>query len=97
MKMINLNINNITIEVNDYYDSMLDIEATVENSNDIKVTGTIYTYSEEPKNKDVLFSITENNVINFFTKNNDGIKLLINDNIEDENENTTNIPDIHIK
>lgn len=97
IKMLNPHIDKITMEIKDCYNSMLDVESTVENSNNIKVTGTTYTYTDEPENKDTLFSVIEKDVVNFFTKNNDGIKLLINNHIEDENRNAIVIPNIRIK
>lgn len=97
MKMLNPNIDKITIEITDCYESMLDVESHSENSNNVKVIGTVYTYSDEPENKNILFSVTETNVINFFTKNNDGVKVLINDNLQDKNKNIVVIPDIRIK
>lgn len=99
MKMLNPNIDTITIKINKCHDSMLDVESTVENSNDIKVTGISYTYSDEPENKDVIFSLTEKNVVDFFTQNNsdNDIKFIITNNIQDKNGNNITIPDIRIK
>ena len=99
MKMLNSDIDTITMEINNCYNSMLDVESHAENSNDVKVTGITYTYSDEPENKGVIFSLTEKNVVDFFTQNNsdNDIKFLINHNIQDKNGNNITIPDIRIK
>ena len=97
MKILNPNIDIITMEINNCYDSMLDVESTVENSNDVKVIGTTYKYSDESKNKDIFFSLTENDVISFFTRNNNGFKFLINDNMKDRTGKSISIPNIRIK
>ena len=97
--MINPNIDKITMEIKNCYESMLDVESHAENSNDVKVTGISYRYSDEPKNKDVIFSLTEKNVVDFCTQsNNDNdIKFLITNNMQDKNGNNITVPNVHIK
>lgn len=99
MKMINPNIDKITMEIKNCYESMLDVESHAENSNDVKVTGISYRYSDEPKNKDEIFSLTEKNVVEFFTQNNsdNDFKFLITNNMQDKNGNNITVPDIRIK
>ena len=97
IKLLNQNIDIITIEINNCYDSMLNEEMPIENSNNIKVTGSTYTYSFTPENKDEIFSLTEQNVVSFFTDDDNNIKLLINKKMKDKNGNTIIIPDIRIK
>lgn len=99
MKMLNPNVDRITMEIKNCYESMLNVESHAENSNDVKVTGISYRYSDEPKNKDEIFSLTENYVVDFFTQNNNNnnIKLLITNNMQDKNGNNITVPDIRIK
>ena len=99
IKMINPNIDKITMEIKNCYESMLDVESHAENSNDVKVTGISYRYSDEPKNKDVIFSLTEKNVVDFCTQNNNDndIKFLITNNMQDKNGNNINVPNVRIK
>lgn len=99
IKMINPNIDKITMEIKNCYESMLDVESHAENSNDVKVTGISYRYSDEPENKDVIFSLTEKNVVDFFTQNNNDndIKFLITNNMQDKNGNNITVPNVRIK
>lgn len=99
IKMINPNIDKITMEIKNCYESMLDVESHIENSNDIKVTGISYTYSDEHKNKDEIFSLTEKNVVDFCTQNNNDndIKFLITNNVQDKNGNNITVPNVRIK
>lgn len=99
MKMLNPNIDTITMEIKNCYESMLDVESHAENSNDAKVTGISYRYSDEPENKDVIFSLTEKNVVDFFTQNNNDndIKFLITNNMQDKNGNNIIVPNVRIK
>ena len=99
MKMLNPNVDRITMEIKNCYESMLDVESHAENSNDIKVTSISYRYSDEPKNKDEIFSLTKKNVVEFFTQNNsdNDFKFLINNNMQDKNGNNITVPDIRIK
>lgn len=90
MKMLNSDIDTITMEICDCRKgSMLDAETTTEESNDIKVIGGTYLYSNE--------YTEEKDIISFFTINNNNIKLLINDDIEYNNGNIISIPDVRIK
>lgn len=99
IKMINPNIDKITMEIKNCYESMLDVESHAENSNDVKVTGISYRYSNEPENKDAIFSLTEKNVVNFCTQNNNDndIKFLITNNMQDKNGNNITVPNVRIK
>ena len=99
IKMINPNIDKIKKKKKNCYESMLDVESHTENSNDIKVTGISYTYSDEPKNKDEIFSLTEKNVVDFFTQNNsdNNFKFLINNNMQDKNGNNITVPNVRIQ
>lgn len=100
MKMINPNVNEITIGIsNCHNNSMLDIESEVENSNDIKVVGSTYTFSDKPNNKDSITSLNQADVIRFFTENtkDDKIKILINEDMIDEHNHHILVPNIRIK
>lgn len=99
MKMLNPNIDKITMEIKNCYESMLDVESHAENSNDVKVTGISYRYSDEPENKDVILSLTEKNVVDFCTQNNNDndIKFLITNNMQDKNGNNITVPNVRIK
>lgn len=99
IKMINPNIDKITMEIKNCYESMLDVESHAENSNDVKVTGISYRYSDEPENKDVIFSLTEKDVVDFCTQNNNDndINFLITNIMQDKNGNNITIPNVRIK
>ena len=100
MQMLNPNISEITIGISNCQNSsMLDVESEVENSNDIKVVGSTYTFSDEPKNKDNINSLNQADVIRFFTENtkDDKIKILINEDMIDEHNHHILVPNIRIK
>ena len=99
IKMINPNIDKIIMEINNCYESMLDVESHAENSNDVKVTGISYKYSDEPENKDVIFRLAEKNVVDFCTQNNNDndIKFLITNNMQDKNGNNITVSNVRIK